>query len=242
MDLKELRRSWDAFGKLDPLWAILRAPGKKGRRWESAEFFATGQQEISGVMERVDRLPMRPRRGVALDFGCGVGRVTQALASYFDEVVGVDIAPSMVRLAEQYNRHGGKCRYVVNDREDLGLFPDSAFDFVYSNITLQHMEPRYALGYIREFLRVLGPGGVAVFQLPSEPLPWLMPFIGLASAVLGWYCRVANGPRMEVFGIRRGEVTAFLLANGGKVLDIRRHDAVKGWRGYDYSVAKDPGG
>ncbi len=28
--------------------------------------------------------------GKALDFGCGVGRVTQALAQYFDEVYGVD--------------------------------------------------------------------------------------------------------------------------------------------------------
>ena len=43
-----------------------------------------------------------------------------------------------------------------------------------SFIVLQHMEPRYAKAYVAEFLRVLRPGGVALFQLPSKsiaPLP-----------------------------------------------------------------------
>ncbi len=103
MELKELQKNWDQFGKQDPLWAIMTWEGKKGNRWNPEEFFEIGKQEIKDVMQYVEKLGLFQQRGRALDFGCGVGRLTQALASYFDEVVGVDIAPSMVMLAKQYN-------------------------------------------------------------------------------------------------------------------------------------------
>src|SRR5262249_36530770 len=35
-------------------------------------------------------------------------------------------------------------------------------------LVLQHMRPEYSTSYLREFLRVLAPGGVLVFQLPAE--------------------------------------------------------------------------
>jgi SAM-dependent methyltransferase len=57
----------------------------------------------------------------------------------------------------------------VNPADDLRLFPDNSFDLVYSNIVLQHMEPRYSESYIGEFIRVLKPGGMTYFQLPAEP-------------------------------------------------------------------------
>jgi SAM-dependent methyltransferase len=42
------------------------------------------------------------------------------------------------------------------------------FDFIVSNIVLKHVPPEIACSYIREFLRVLAPEGIAVFQLPSH--------------------------------------------------------------------------
>jgi SAM-dependent methyltransferase len=83
----------------------------------------------------------------------------------------VDIAPSMIDLANRYNRYGGRCQYHLNAAPDLGLFPNDSFDFVFSQIVLQHMEPQYAHRYIGEFIRVLAPGGVAMFQLPGEVIP-----------------------------------------------------------------------
>jgi SAM-dependent methyltransferase len=109
------------------------------------------------------------RRGAALDFGCGVGRLTQALCRHFERAVGVDIAPSMIRLANQFNRFGDRCRYCLNEANDLRLFADDSFDFIYSNLVLQHMQPDYSKNYIKEFVRVLAPGGIAFFQLPGLP-------------------------------------------------------------------------
>jgi ubiquinone/menaquinone biosynthesis C-methylase UbiE len=49
---------------------------------------------------------------------------------------------------------------LVNDQDDLRIFPDNTFDFIYSNFVLQHIKPDYTKAYIREFLRVLAPGGI----------------------------------------------------------------------------------
>ena len=169
MELKELRRNWNAFGETDPLGAILTVPSKMGSRWDEGEFFQKGIDEIAEVMDYVATIRPELRRGEALDFGCGVGRLTQALALHFERCCGVDIAPSMNELANRYNKHGRRCRYFLNEVDDLRLFEDGRFDFIYSNIVLQHMNPEYATRYIREFIRILAPGGLIVFQLPSHP-------------------------------------------------------------------------
>lgn len=169
MDLEALRRNWEEFGRTDPLWSILTDPSKKNNRWDEREFFATGEAEIEVLMDYVATLPRRPRRRRALDFGCGVGRLTQALCRHFETVDGVDIAASMIERARRHNRFGPRCTYHVNVSPDLRLVPDGTFDLVYSNIVLQHMAPAYALGYIREFVRVLAPDGLAVFQVPAGP-------------------------------------------------------------------------
>lgn len=169
MDLKELEKHWDTFGRTDPLWAILTDPSKRGEKWDPEEFFLSGQAEISAILNYIGSLGYTLRKGQALDFGCGVGRLTQALCNHFQECVGVDIAPSMVQLAQKYNRHGIKCQYYLNRSQNLELFRDATFDFIYSGLVLQHIEPKYGRGYIEEFFRVLAPGGCAVFQVPSGP-------------------------------------------------------------------------
>lgn len=170
MELKELQRHWNRLGETDPFWAVLTDPTKRGRKWRPDEFFQRGEREIAEVMENVERLGVQLARRRALDFGCGVGRLTQALCRYFEQCAGVDIAPSMIRVARKYNRYGNRCQYYLNEADDLRLFEDNTFDFIYSVIVLQHIRPEYSRKYIQEFLRVLTPGGMAVFQIPSEPI------------------------------------------------------------------------
>lgn len=59
--------------------------------------------------------------------------------------------------------------YHLNTSAGLDAFADETFDFIYTAHVLQHMEPRFARGYVREFVRVLRPGGVLVFQIPVGP-------------------------------------------------------------------------
>ncbi len=167
MSLEQAKRSWDRLGKIDPLWAILTQPGKDGNRWGVREFFRTGQQHVAEHLAHLTRLGIHVAHGRCLDFGCGVGRVTQALCDHFEECHGVDIAPSMIEWARRFNRHGNRCQYHINDAPDLRLFPDASFDLVISLLVLQHIEPVHAKRYIREFVRVVKPGGAIVFQVPA---------------------------------------------------------------------------
>ena len=171
MRFGSLKRHWERFGQTDPLWAVLTDPSKRRQGWDIEEFFATGRAEIDSVLAKVAELGLSVPRRRALDFGCGVGRLTQAMARHFDRADGVDVSPSMLELARQHNRHQERCVYHENGRPNLALFEDGAFSFAYSVLVLQHMEPRYSTGYIRELLRVLSPGGVLVFQVPSREIP-----------------------------------------------------------------------
>ena len=170
-EFRHLQETWDALGAEDPLWAVLSAPGTRGNRWNPEEFFATGEAEIAGLFDDLTARGVAVQHGRALDFGCGVGRLTQALAARFDRVDGVDIAPSMVAAARRFNRHGERCTYHVNDTPDLSLFRDGIFDFIYSRITLQHIPPEFTKRYLVEFARILSTGGVAVVHVPAGMTP-----------------------------------------------------------------------
>lgn len=243
MNLNELKKNWNEFGKIDPLWAILTDPKKRGNKWRIDEFFNTGQREIDAIMKYVESLGINIQRRKALDFGCGVGRLTQALANYFDEVYGVDIALSMIELANKYNRFGDKCRYYLNESNDLKLFRDAEFDFIYTNIVLQHMNPIYSKNYIKEFLRILSPHGLLIFQLPSERVITLKLLIIniLPVAILDLYHKVRYGnyPKMEMYGIKKDDVVKFLKENNAKIIDIKQdQSAGKWWVSYQYYVTR----
>jgi SAM-dependent methyltransferase len=168
VELGALRRHWSRLGRRDPLWAVLTHPAKERGGWVPEEFFRAGVDEVEALLRRAAALNLDIPRRRALDFGCGVGRITQALAPHFDHCDGVDISRPMLRAAAAYNRHPTRCSYHLNAAPNLALFADATFSFAYSTLVLQHMEPRYSRAYIRELLRVLAPDGVLVFQLPNH--------------------------------------------------------------------------
>ena len=166
--LQEGRNLWDRHARRDPLWAILSDADKKDGKWDVSRFFDAGVNEIESLWYELDSQGIVLGHGAALDFGCGVGRLTQALVPHFDRVTGVDISAHMQELATRVNRFPQVVSYVCNVAPDLEVFPDNTFDFIVSTIVLQHIRPDIALSYVREFCRVLKPRGLSVFQLPSH--------------------------------------------------------------------------
>lgn len=165
--LRRLRQTWDALGRDDPLWAILSSPDKRGGRWDEAEFFAAGESEIAGIEALCGQLQRPAERALAVDFGCGVGRLARALASRYAQVVGVDISSVMLARAQALNAPHANIRFVENARPDLRFLEDASVDLVYSAITLQHVPRALQAAYLAEFLRVLKPAGIAVVQIAS---------------------------------------------------------------------------
>src|SRR3954469_20911993 len=102
--LKEVQRNWEILAQTDPMWAALMDPEKENGGWDAADFFAAGEAEIQTVVDHLSGLGLHPAfTGEALDFGCGIGRLTQALARRFSSSWGVDISPTMISLARQAN-------------------------------------------------------------------------------------------------------------------------------------------
>ena len=162
------RQYWNRHAASDPLWAVCSFADKAGGRWDLQEFMQSGEREIALLFHRLGQLGLSVRPGAALDFGCGVGRLSQALARRFDRVFGVDVSDGMVDLAARLNQYEGRVRYFVNTAPDLRHYEKSSIDFIYSNIVLQHMPPDRARAALADFMRLLRPNGLLVFQLPSH--------------------------------------------------------------------------
>jgi SAM-dependent methyltransferase len=165
--LDKLKNTWEGLAGRDALSAILTDDSKTGGKWDVAEFMATGDAEIETVLSHLAAIGHLPDfSGTALDFGCGVGRLTQALARRFVSCVGVDISQQMIQQAQALNQYP-HCSYVASSSARLP-FDDASFAFLYSNIVLQHVPRALAKNYLREFVRVLAPAGVLVFGVQDS--------------------------------------------------------------------------
>jgi SAM-dependent methyltransferase len=167
MNLDKLKSEWERLAERDALGAILTDASRADGKWDPAEFMATGIAEIEiilGHLAGIGRLPSF--EGAALDFGCGVGRLTQPLAQRFASCVGLDISEEMIQRARSLNPYTN-CEFVAHCDAELP-FPEASFSFIYSNIVLQHVPPRFAERYLREFVRVLAAGGVLVFGVQDS--------------------------------------------------------------------------
>jgi ubiquinone/menaquinone biosynthesis C-methylase UbiE len=245
--LKNLQMNWDQLGREDPFWAILSDFEKRGNKWDIDEFFLTGEFEIQSLIHEIETRSIPIARKKALDFGCGAGRLTRALSNYFDEVLGLDIAPSMVRLAEELNRNNAKCKFLVNEHPDLKIIPDSTIDLIYSSITLQHIPPEITNFYIREFLRVLKPEGLAVFQLPGGN-DWSMRGLifrifsnSLLNPIRRW--KYQCPAVIELYSIPLKQIKKLVESEQGELLDVKEDQSTgRGWISYQYWIVPKRGG
>jgi SAM-dependent methyltransferase len=163
------RRDWEDLASFDSYGAILRPPERKGQRWEQEEFLATGQRDADRILEAAAAHGL-PRRFVsALDFGCGVGRVSLALAERFDEVVGVDISATMIDRARTVTSSFGNCRFVVGAAPALRALPAQHYDLVVSILVLQHLpSAREAELTVTMLAGRVAPGGALIVQVPRQ--------------------------------------------------------------------------
>jgi SAM-dependent methyltransferase len=159
--------AWERLAKTDPLWAICFRKDARGGKWDLEEFLSSGRTEIEWAwrtLAEADAIP--PRHRLAVDFGCGVGRLTQALTAKVDEVIGVDASATMLELAEELAA-GRPCRFS----RDLAGVADGSVDIIYSSLVLQHLPVEQLAGYLAEFQRVLAADGSGLLHYPIAPGP-----------------------------------------------------------------------
>ncbi|MBK1875648.1 class I SAM-dependent methyltransferase [Pelagicoccus mobilis] len=168
MNLSRLQKNFESLAAEDPLWTVLSDNSKKGGKWDPEEFYQSGEDTIHALEEQLAHHGIRMRGDTALDFGCGVGRLTFPLSRRFKNAIGVDISESMISEAKKNAGRGDTCKFVLNTESTLAFLENETLDFAYSNIVFQHIQPRYSKRYFREIARALKPGGTFAFQLPSH--------------------------------------------------------------------------
>jgi len=236
MSLSRHKRDWDDLGRVDPLWAILTDPEQRYGKWSTKEFFASGVAEIAHVMQQAGQLGLPRQRRAALDFGCGVGRLTRALSKHFDRCVGVDISDTMISKACEWHQDWPTCNFVLNTTGDLRVFKEDSFDLVYSNIVLQHL-PSLPLieSYITEFIRTLTTDGLLVFQLPRH-IPWknriqprrrIYRFLRALGASEDYLLNTLRLTPMRMNFVPETRVRRLVQAAGGEVLSVERRNSIE---------------
>ena len=161
-----MRAYWDAKADENPMWFIhsqldYAAP-------DADEFWRSGEEALTSTLDAVGASFAGTER--VLEIGCGIGRMTRAIAGRVDHVVGLDVSPAMVERARSALADVGNVELMVGSGADLAGLPDAAFDAVYSFIVFQHIpDPATTCAYVTEIGRVLRPGGWTVFQVSEEP-------------------------------------------------------------------------
>jgi SAM-dependent methyltransferase len=104
------------------------------------------------------------------DIGCGVGRLTRAMARRARKVYGIDVSREMLARAREHNAGVANVEWLHGDGRGLGVLGDASVDGCLSHVVFQHIpNPDGTLGYIREIGRVLRAGGWALFQVSTDP-------------------------------------------------------------------------
>lgn len=168
--LRDTDADWQELGATQPYWGVLTHPSYRTEALTDdalAQFYGSGVDHVDRLVAQFQRLYGAAPQGRALDFGCGAGRLTEAMAAYAGETIGYDISPGMLNEA----RKRGTASYV-------GELPDGRFGWINSFIVLQHIPPERGMALIDDLLERLAPGGLLSLQLTvwrdarhDEPAP-----------------------------------------------------------------------
>jgi SAM-dependent methyltransferase len=157
---------WDARAREDPYYFIdnRRDYGDP----DTDSFWAGGVSDLDKILALLE-VEITPD-DVALDIGCGVGRLTRVVAGRAQHAYGIDVSAEMIDRARQLNPQLSNVEWLVGDGTTLQPLADGQISACISHVVFQHIpDPQITLGYVREIGRVLRPGGWAAFQISNDP-------------------------------------------------------------------------
>jgi cyclopropane fatty-acyl-phospholipid synthase-like methyltransferase len=119
------------------------------------EYFKSGVNWVENWMKKY----FPEQRDTCLEIGCGCGRLALPMASYFKNIIGIDISDKMIEIADKYKtikqvKNIGY--YRCDNLDDVKM----QFDFIYSVTAFQHMEYKDWMEYIEKGFGKLNSGGI----------------------------------------------------------------------------------
>ena len=151
--LRDTDQDWTEIAKSEPFFGVLSQPEffRSNLTAEALDkFWASGRQDIAWQLDLLRSHYGEFSPQTAIDFGCGVGRLTRAMAEIADHVYGVDVAPAMLEEAR---------KLAPANISFVDLIPDMSVDWINSLIVFQHIPPERGVVLLQTLLERLKPQG-----------------------------------------------------------------------------------
>lgn len=168
---ERVAETWEELGRERPHWSVMSNDEFLPEHIDQteAQFHASGKADLDRLVATIERCGRRAEEfPTVLEFGCGLGRITNHLAERFERVLARDISQPHLDLAARHSTaqgHGETISYGLARMPDFGM--DQPFDLWFSVIVLQHNPPPIMAQILARVFAMLRPGGLAVFQLPT---------------------------------------------------------------------------
>lgn len=196
----DMERFWDERAREDALYFVDNR--LEYGRPDAERFWADGEAVLDRLLE-LGGVTVAPG-DVVVDLGCGVGRLTRALAQRGATVRAVDVSREMLDRARALNPELEGVEWLHGDGVSLRPLADASADGCLSFVVLQHVpDPAVTLGYVGEMGRVLRPGGWAIFQVSTDPRVHRAPGV-LARLRRAARAALGRGPRGQDHPAWRG--------------------------------------
>jgi trans-aconitate methyltransferase len=216
---------WNTLGETEPFFAVLTEERFLRDRMSEDDrkaFFTSGDADIERIFTLIPAFAPRS----ALDFGCGVGRLTQALAKRVARVAGVDAAESMLRLA----------RENVPAATFSSTIPDQKFDLIVSLIVFQHIPVRRGEELLGELLQHLEDEGAAAihftFRRPGSALRRIARAVRarvpLVHRIAQFLRRERRMPYMQMNEYDQERIVAMMRRHGRVRIVSTNHGGIEG--------------
>lgn len=224
--MKTDRKTWDKFGRIAPYYSVLVAEEFKPENLSAenlAAFFDSGSEHVLRLMEMIRELRPQFTPQTTVDFGCGVGRVTLALAKISSRVLAVDVSESMLEEARKNCANQDVSNVTFMTTAEFLRQPDASADFVHSFIVLQHIRPASGYPLMAKLISTLKAGAIGAIHVTfSDQRPRLRRLLSrirtsvpgavqLSNLLRG---RPLNFPAMPMYSYRLDRVLQLLHDNG----------------------------
>ena len=128
---------------------------------KNAELLDEGERDFA-VFQNIAQ---QTKRGVALEVGCGVGRMLPAAKRIFQSVLGIDISDEAIQKARALVGNAGGISVETSSGFTLDNVADESIDYVWSFASMPHMPTRVFASYLSEIQRVVAPEGLVQLQV-----------------------------------------------------------------------------
>ena len=164
-------REWKKWGETDPLYGVAtyKNKNKEGTNpWTNEDFYKFGESAWIDFKRHWEMYGVNNES--CLEIGCGAGRITIHLASYFKKVHALDISDKMVEYAK---KHITSPSIVFHMSKGIDIpLDDQSVCSVFSSHVFQHLDSlSVAKDYFVEIARVLKPNGTLMLHLPIYKWP-----------------------------------------------------------------------